>query len=447
MGVAAPRERRVAFHTFGCKLNQFETEALASSFLAQGFVVLPADQEADLYVINTCTVTSRADQKARSLVRAIARMHPVAPLVVTGCSAQTEGDAIAALAPNIVVVPQSRKSMLLGLPKTLAESLDAGESPHARILATLRTERPADPFALTASAFAFHTRAFLKIQDGCDCRCAFCRVPLARGRSVSLGLEEVLGRAAALESQGKREIVLTGVNISAWRAGGATLPGLLGRLLRATARARIRLTSIEPESITPELTEVLAEPRICPHFHVPVQSGSDAVLARMGRRYNAGKVFEGIRRLREIRDDPFIAADMLVGFPGETGEDFARTEDMARQLRFAALHVFPFSPRPGTGAASMKPAVPERIRRERVRDLTGLAAEQSAAYARRWVGREVEVLLEGSEGADAHGVSQNYLKVTVDDMPRNSARPGRIVRARISTAGRTCSARFLGSEA
>jgi threonylcarbamoyladenosine tRNA methylthiotransferase MtaB len=444
MGVAARRERRVAFHTFGCKLNQFETEALASSFLAHGFVVVRADQEADAYVINTCTVTSRADHKARSLIRGIAREHPNAPLLVTGCSAQTEPEALAALAANIVVVPQSEKSRLLEIPQTLAETLDTGEVPYARLLGSLKADQPSDPFALIVTVPAFHTRAFLKIQDGCDCRCAYCRVPLARGRSVSLGLEEVLSRAAALESQGRREIVLTGVNISAWRASGTALPGLLRELLRSTTRARIRLTSIEPESITSELVEVLAEPRICAHFHIPVQSGSDSVLARMRRRYVSGRVIDSVRLLREARDDPFVAADFMVGFPGETEEDFQRTRELVQRLEFAALHVFPFSPRPGTDAASMKQVVPERVRRERAGDLTALAGKLSASYARRWVGREVDVLLEGRPGARAHGVTGNYLKVFVDGAPRDSATPGRVARAEIIDAGRTCSARFLG---
>jgi len=444
MGVAARRVRRVAFHTFGCKLNQFETEALASSCLAHGFSVVTADQEADAYVINTCTVTSRADHKARSLIRRIARQHPKAPLVVTGCSAQTEAEALSALAANIVVVPQSEKSRLLELPMALAETIEAGEAQHGRLLAALQGHHPADPFALTVTASAFHTRAFLKIQDGCDCRCAYCRVPLARGRSVSLGIDEVLGRAAALDSQGRREIVLTGVNISAWRASGTTLPGLLVQLLRAAPRGRFRLTSIEPESITPQLVEVLAEPRICPHFHIPVQSGSDTVLARMRRRYLSAKVFDGVRLLREARDDPFVAADILVGFPGETVDDFARTREIVQRLEFAALHVFPFSPRPGTAAASMKPVIPERIRRERVRDLTVIAEELSASYARRWTGREVEVVLEGRAGTRAHGVSGNYLKVVVEGAPREAAVPGRVVRAEITRAGRSCSARFLG---
>jgi threonylcarbamoyladenosine tRNA methylthiotransferase MtaB len=238
-------------------------------------------------------------------------------------------------------------------------------------------------------------------------------------------------------------IVLTGVNSSSGRASGTDLSGLLRELLRSIVRARIRLTSIEPESITKELAEVLEEPRICPHFHIPVQSGSDSVLLRMGRRYLAERVIDGVRRLREARDDPFIAADLIVGFPGETEEDFQQTRELVRRLEFAALHVFPFSPRPGTAAASMKPVVPERLRRERAGDLAALAGEHSASYARRWVGREVDVLLEGKTAARAHGVAANYLKVFINGMPPESATPGRIVRAQITGADRPCAGQFL----
>ena len=436
-----PAARRVAFHTFGCKLNQFESEALASSFRAKGFVVVRAGEEADIHVVNTCTVTSRADHKARTLVRGLARENPRAPLLVTGCSAQTEAEALSALAANVVVIPQSEKSRLLALPGTLVETFDAGEDQAARLREFLKAGMPGDPFAVTVTDFSFHTRAFLKIQDGCDCHCAYCRVPLARGQSVSLGLDETLRRAAELESAGRREIILTGVNISAWRASGTNLPGLLRHLLRATSRARFRLTSIEPESITVELAEALADPRVCPHFHIPVQSGSDPVLALMRRRYRAEKVRDGVRLLRAAREDPFIAADILVGFPGESVEDFSATRDMILECDLAALHVFPFSPRPGTAAASMKPVVPERTRRERVRNLTALSQELSSSYARRWVGREVDVLLEGQSGTRTHGVSGNYLKVAVNGAPVQ-AEPGRMVRAEI-TAGKACAGRFL----
>jgi threonylcarbamoyladenosine tRNA methylthiotransferase MtaB len=444
MGVAARRERRVAFHTFGCKLNQFETEALASSFLAHGFIVVPIDQDADAYLINTCTVTSRADHKARSMIRGLARAHPGAPLVVTGCSAETESEALSALAGNIVVVPQSEKSRLLELPRTLAESLDAEREPDARSLVDWRPTAPTDAFALTATDYSFHTRAFLKIQDGCDCRCAYCRVPLARGGSVSLPLEEVVKRAAALESRGRREIVLTGVNLSAWRSSGTGLSGLLREILGATTRARIRLSSLEPESLTPDLVEALSEARVCPHFHVPVQSGSDRILAMMHRRYRSAGVIDGVERLRAARDEPFIAADILVGFPGETEEDFQQTRAIVERLQFAALHVFPFSSRPGTAAASMTPVVPERIRRERAHQLSALADESGTSYAQRCVGKEVEVLLEGTERSRPHGVSANYLKVSVIGVPGEAAVPGTVVRAEITSAGPTCSAQFIG---
>jgi threonylcarbamoyladenosine tRNA methylthiotransferase MtaB len=436
--------RRVAFHTFGCKLNQYETEALASSFRSHGFLVVDASEEADVHVINTCTVTSRADHKARSLVRAVAHRRPEEPVIVTGCSAQTESSALASLAANVVVVPQSEKARLLEIPAVLVRAGEAGESRVAALLAALAAAGgPSDPFALVVGDYSFHTRAFLKIQDGCDCRCAYCRVPLARGASVSLGTREVLRRAEELEASGRREIVLTGVNVSAWRSEGLGLPQLLLRLLDATRRVRFRLTSIEPEAITRELAECVGHPRVCPHFHIPVQSGSDAVLLRMKRRYRADRVMDGVRLLRAARQDPFIAADIIVGFPGESDEDHSRTLVLIRELAFAALHVFPFSPRPGTPAAAMQPTVPERIRRDRAREVAALGTELAAAYARRWVGREVAVLLEaGRAGHRTRGVSENYLRVDVRGVPGEEAAPGRLVRAVITDAGPTMRANF-----
>ena len=450
-------EPRVAFHTFGCKLNQYETEALASAFRSHGFRVVDEREEADVHVINTCTVTARADHKARRLIRAVAHRRPDEPVIVTGCSAQTEAEALASLAENVVVVPQSAKARLLEVPAVLvgAGQAGAGQAGESRVKA-LRTALAADvlaarsdPFALVAGDYSFHTRAFLKIQDGCNCLCAYCRVPLARGGSVSLDLDEVLRRASELETRGYREIVLTGVNVSAWRSvGGLGLADLLQRLVGVTERARFRITSLEPEAITADLVSALSHPRICPHFHIPVQSGSDVVLLRMKRRYRAQAVFDGVRALRAARDDPFVAADILAGFPGETPEDHARTVGLLRSLEFAAVHVFPFSARPGTAAAGMRPFVPERVRGERAREVSALAGELGAAYARRWVGRQVDVLLEG--GAARHrsagstrGVSENYLKVEVHGIPEGKAMPGLIARAEITAAGTVSSAAFI----
>ena len=461
---------RVAFHTFGCKLNQYETEALASAFRSNGFHVVEEREDADVHVINTCTVTSRADHKARTLIRAVAQRRPDEPVIVTGCSAQTEAEALAALADNVVVVPQSEKARLLAAPAVLARALEAGESGVGALRTAVAAEvgrtGQADPFALVAGEYSFHTRAFLKIQDGCDCRCAYCRVPLARGDSVSLGLDEVLRRAVELEARGSREIVLTGVNVSAWKAtgagsgGGAGLSELLGRLLGATARVRFRITSLEPEAIDAELVAAVSHPRVCPHFHIPVQSGSDDVLLRMRRRYRVQKVRDDVRELRAARGDPFVAADILVGFPGETAEDHARTLDLVRELELAAVHVFPFSPRPGTAAAEMRPFVPERVRGERAREVAALGAELGAAYGRRWTGRQVDVLLEAgasrrrkagaaavSSAETARGVSENYLKVEVHGIPADAAVPGRIARTEITAAGTVCSGNFIRFQA
>jgi threonylcarbamoyladenosine tRNA methylthiotransferase MtaB len=437
--------RRVGFHTFGCKLNQYETEALAAAFRDQGFSVVGSGDEADAYVINTCTVTARADHKARALIRGLARGRPDALLVVTGCSAQVEAEALAALSASVMVVPQEEKSRLLGLPAVLAAAPE-GE-PLAAAAAGLRATASRwaaarDPFAFAAGGLSFHTRAFLKIQDGCDARCAYCRVPLARGPAVSLDPARVVARAAEIEARGCREIVLTGVHVSAYAAEGADLAGLLGRILDATTRPRLRLSSLEPESVTEDLARVLAHPRICPHFHLPVQSGSDAVLAGMRRRYRAERVRRSVELLRAAKEDPFMAADMIAGFPGETDQDHALSMDLVRSLSFSALHVFPFSPRAGTDAFSMRPAVPERVRSGRAAELAAVARAQSLAYARSWVGREVEALLESGRGGKARGTSGNYLKLEIAGVPGPAA--GRLVSARVTGAGERCAAAFLG---
>jgi threonylcarbamoyladenosine tRNA methylthiotransferase MtaB len=327
------------------------------------------------------------------------------------------------------VVPQEEKSWLLDLPGWLAaEGAPAG--------VTL------DPFAFSTDTLCFHTRAFLKIQDGCDSCCSYCRVPQARGNSVSLDPGTVVDRTAVLESRGHREIVVTGVNVSAYRSRGVDLAGLLGLMLGATRKTRIRISSLEPESVTPVLRRVLSHERICPHFHLPVQSGADDVLGRMRRRYRSDRVREAVRLLRETADDPFLAADLITGFPGETLEEHGATCALVRELGLAALHVFPFSPRPGTEAAGLTPAIAERVRSERAADLGRLSRELGMAYARRWVGRSVEALLEPRTAGRVRGVTGNYLKVEAAGVPPGTDPSRRLARVRITAADRTCSADF-----
>jgi threonylcarbamoyladenosine tRNA methylthiotransferase MtaB len=434
------RGRRVGFHTFGCKLNQFETEALASSFRTQGFAIVPFEQEADAYVVNTCTVTCRADHKARALIRSLARSRSRALLIVTGCSAELNARELSSLGENVLVVPQSQKASLLDLPAILDQ---AGRTMVPRdIFSPVTGHR--DIFSLTASAQNFRTRAYLKVQDGCDSRCSFCRVPLARGPSVSLSPAEVLRRALELEELGYREVVITGVNIASYSTEGIVLHRLLRMLLERTRRIRFRLSSLEPECITEALGTVIGSRRICPHFHIPMQSGSDSVLGRMSRRSRTGRIREAVTLLRSAKEDPYIAADVITGFPGETEAEFADTRSLVEELSFAALHVFPFSPRPGTAASGFRPAVPERTRHQRARELRALGRLSSSSYARSWIGRDVQVLLEGRESTRAWGVSGNYLKIDVRGVPAAPEAEGSIVRTRITSAHGNCSGRFLG---
>ncbi len=433
---------RIGFHTLGCKLNQYETEALASSFRGHGHVIVTEDEEAEAYIINTCTVTGQADHKSRAVVRSLSRKHPHSLLIVTGCSAQLEAEALSSLGGNILVVPQSAKGELLRLAETVTEAaevktglaqLHQGPVPAAQ-----------DPFAFRVKGLSFHTRAFLKVQDGCDAWCAYCRVPQARGPSRSLAVDEVVRRAADLESLGHREIVLTGVNISSYRCGDVVLPRLIRELLGATRQARFRLSSLEPESITEELASGLSDPRVCAHFHLPVQSGSDGVLARMKRRYPARRVVEAVKLLRAAKPDPFIAADLITGFPAETPQEHSETVRLVTEAGFAALHVFPFSPRPGTEAAKLRPTVPQRIRDERAGELGAISRNLLDRYEQGWLGKDVEVLIETEASGTARGVSGNYLRVMVEGARAFENLTGRIMRAHITGSGEICSASFLG---
>jgi threonylcarbamoyladenosine tRNA methylthiotransferase MtaB len=374
---------------------------------------------------------------------------------VTGCYAQLNGEDLAALGSNVQVISQEQKASLMELPGLLGK-----RSAADRVLADLAGYRePAeptepgepgrsDPFRYRVDRYSYHSRAFLKVQDGCDYRCSYCRVPLARGRSVSLEPQEAVRRAREIEQHGYREVVLTGVNLTAYRFADTELPGLLEMILAGTAQLRLRLSSLEPEKIKAELTEVLRSARICPHFHLPVQSGSDQVLLGMRRRYRSERVLRAVKLLREAKADPFLAADIIVGFPGEGEEDFLASLRLVESLSLSKLHVFPFSPRPGTAAEHPSNPVPERIRDERVHRLLALSEGLHESYIRRWVGRRVEVVLEkngSAAGGGWRGLSENYLKVLVHGVPAEAGRAGKLVLAQIEEAGNPCRGRFTGT--
>ncbi|MDR2394616.1 MAG: tRNA (N(6)-L-threonylcarbamoyladenosine(37)-C(2))-methylthiotransferase MtaB [Treponema sp.] len=443
----------VSLYTFGCKINQLESEAIAHAFSLRGFRVLPwngaAGEDVDILVFNTCTVTSKAEQKARRVIRKALRDHPQAVLMVTGCYAQMAREVLEALgqerglasldANRLVVVSGDAKSLFLDLPGFLAQTM-----PHEltlvllsqwlrekETLKTFATER----FRFSPGDFFLHSRASLKIQDGCDNHCSYCRVRLARGRSVSLEADQIRATLQALEAKGYGEAVLTGVNITQYRDTGIHregvlhLGGLLSYLLAGTERIRLRLSSLEPEGLTEELLAVLGHPRIRPHFHLSLQSGSPRILEQMGRRYTPQDVERGIRCLRELKDDPFLGCDIITGFPGETEEAFEETFTLCRRSGFAWIHAFPYSPRPGTAAYTYAGTVSERDAVLRAARLGALSRAGRQTYSRGWLGREVEAILEASKECKSPfvtAVSDNYLKLLVQfpdqaPPPRGSA--------------------------
>ena len=399
---------KIAFYTLGCKLNQVETEAVASAFREEGYTLVPVDHLLDIAVINTCTVTSKSEQKARRMVRKISRDNPLAAVLVTGCYAEMERAEVIGLGPNVLPLSLKNKERLLDLPGFIKD-VQASELKD-RISAFFSEDPPQDnPFRFVPDEFTYHTRAFLKVQDGCDNICTYCRVRLARGPSRSLDSGLVISRLNELSSRGYREVVLTGVNLDSYYWDGCSLPSLLKRIVQETEGSRVRLSSLNPDAVTDELLEALVSDRICPHFHIAVQSGSDDVLKGMKRTYDHKKIISSVTNLRSVKNDPFIAMDIITGFPGETDENFRETFELLKHLEPSALHIFPFSPRPGTEAMNFFPRVPDGFVKERVRLLGGLSLENTKKYIQRWIGRPLEVIVEDASGS-LQGISENYLR-------------------------------------
>jgi threonylcarbamoyladenosine tRNA methylthiotransferase MtaB len=350
---------KAAFYTLGCKLNQVETEALISAFNEQGVSIVSHDNDADIYVVNTCTVTSKSEQKARRMIRKFSRDNQSSLVIATGCYVQMEEEEVLSLGDNVVTVSLDDKDTILDLAAFIGSyNFSLNELKSRTILwlqENLTSSKGEDSarFRYSPADFNFHSRAFLKIQDGCDNTCAYCRVTIARGDSVSLEADEILKRLNDLSQKGYREVVLTGVNIDSYQSGNINLAVLLQLILDKTEGFRIRLSSLEPDTLTKEMCEVLAHERICPHFHLSVQSGSNRILKLMKRNYTSETIRTAVKQLRSIKDDPFIAADIIAGFPGETEEDLSDSMKIITELNFARAHVFPFSPRPGTEAYHM----------------------------------------------------------------------------------------------
>ena len=406
-------------YTLGCRVNQCESEAIAESFAKAGHTVLKSYEEADLIIVNTCTVTSKAEQKARREIRLFAKQ---APVLVTGCYAQVNPREIEGLADNVVVLPLLRKPELLGLAAFMNDHNDLDVLSAIREFSKERREGYGGLFDFAPSLFSYHSRSYLKIQDGCDNNCGFCRVHIARGPSDSLDSDIVVRRALEIEKQGYHEIVLTGVNLTMYDHRNRGLGGLLEKLLAAVGPdMRFRLSSLEPDHIDDLLLEQLKDPRMQPYFHIPIQSAADKVIKRINRTYDSSHLEYVITKLRQIKDDPFLACDIITGLPGEGDEEFEITRSFLERHGFALMHVFPFSPRPDTALYKAKDRVPENVRDERALVLRNLSAQLNKAYVERQVCKEAEVILEGRRTGRWHGITGNYLKLDVAGVPENAS--------------------------
>jgi len=390
----------VAFKTLGCKLNQYETEAVRAGLEQAGFEAVPFEAEADYYVVNTCTVTHRSDYKSRQLVRRLRRERPQARLVVTGCYAELAPEVFRPLGPNVAVVPNSDKE---GIPALLAGKA-IGPAAGRRV-----------------TRFASKTRLFLKVQDGCDHACAYCTVVRARGRSRSRAAAAVEEDVRAAVASGVKEIVLVGVDLGSWGrdlAGTPSLARLCGGISDLPGDFRLRLSSVDVSDVDAALGEALASGgRVCPHVHLPLQSADDRILRTMRRRYRVADYRRGCEELLALVPDVALGADVIAGLPGEDEAAFRQTYALVEELPFAYLHVFPYSPRPGTEAAARPDQVPPEVREERAAALRELASAKRAAYERRFRGTVREALVEERQGgaAAATALTDNYIRVSVPD--------------------------------
>ncbi len=418
---------RAAIANLGCKVNQSEMDEVERLFRARGVELVGADDAADIVVVNTCTVTSIADRKSRQAIRRARRTSPDALLLVTGCTATVDPQALAALDPRALLFDNAAKprmmielGRLLDLPVGRPMPTHSGVEPAFERAAeveadgarALELEPEDDDFAESID----RTRAFVKIQDGCSFHCTYCIIPRARGPERSIAAAEVLADVQRAIGAGHREIVLTGINAGTYDDAGTNLAGLVGRVLSETSIERIRLSSIEPQHVTDELLRAWTDSggRCLPHFHIPLQSGDDAILRRMGRRYQTASYRDLLARIRVAIPDVALHADLIAGFPGEDDAAWARTMGFLRELDLAGIHVFRYSARPGTPAARMIGQVDARTKKARAAEALALAAEARARFARRQLGRELLVLFERplSDGRWI-GHAENHVLVSV----------------------------------
>ncbi|WP_334137139.1 tRNA (N(6)-L-threonylcarbamoyladenosine(37)-C(2))-methylthiotransferase MtaB [Muricomes intestini] len=399
--------KKVALHNLGCKVNAYETEAMQEMLETAGYEIVPFKEGADIYIINTCTVTNIADRKSRQMLHRARKMNPQALVVAAGCYVQTQEVPDPCID---VVIGNNKKQDLLSILEEYDKDtlIDINNTKEYENLHLSRTGE--------------HTRAYIKVQDGCNQFCSYCIIPYARGRVRSRVKEDVIEEVKRLAQNGYQEVVLTGIHLSSYgidfEEGEENLLSLIQAVHDVEGIRRIRLGSLEPRIITEEFARTIsALPKMCPHFHLSLQSGCDAVLKRMNRRYTSGEYYEKCALLRKYFENPALTTDVIVGFPGETNEEFEESKAFIEKVEFYEAHVFKYSKRQGTKAAVMEEQIPEQIKSKRSDILLALNEEGRQAYEKSFVGKEVEVLVEESVEIGGEtmqiGHTREYMKVAV----------------------------------
>ena len=390
------KRTKIALDTLGCKLNQAETELLAEQLAEAGYRLVSSADEADVYILNTCTVTHIADRKSRHLLRQAHRQNPDARLVAIGCYAERSPQELAQIDGVHLVLGNEQKPYLL---QRLQESACL-----SRLLSVQRD--------VTSRHYnGCRTRAFIKVQDGCRNFCAYCIVPLVRGREKSVPVNQVVAEVRQRVDGGSKEVVLTGTEIGSYSSDGVSLKGLLEHILAETDVTRLRLSSLQPQEISAELIGLWDDCRLCPHFHLSLQSGSDAVLRRMKRRYTTTDYQQAVSLIREVVPETAITTDIIVGFPGETEAEFQESFNFCQQMGFARIHVFPYSVRRETEAAQMPHQVRDKIKKQRSQKMLALARESVQNFSRQFLSKTMPVLWEKQTDGTWSGLTGNYIKV------------------------------------
>ncbi|MCI8798726.1 tRNA (N(6)-L-threonylcarbamoyladenosine(37)-C(2))-methylthiotransferase MtaB [Acetatifactor muris] len=424
--------KNVALYNLGCKVNSYETDGMRQMLEEKGYRIVPFDRQADIYIVNTCTVTNIADRKSRQILHRAKQLNPDAVVVAVGCYVQTGREAVEKDESIDLAIGNNHKKDIVEILETfLADRQD--KTLQGRTVPEIGNIREYEEMQLRRTSE--HTRAYIKVQDGCNQFCSYCAIPYARGRVRSRRAEDVLREVRGMTEAGYREVVLTGIHLSSYGIdfegdagynGSSCLLDLTEKLHEIPGVERIRLGSLEPRIITSETAERMAAmPKLCPHFHLSLQSGCDNTLKRMNRHYTAGEYYNSVEILRRYFANPAVTTDVITGFPGETEEEFRQTREFLEKVCFYEIHVFKYSRRAGTAAAIMPNQVPEQVKVSRSKELLELTARQSVQFRSGYIGRDAEVLLEEEREIDGRvylvGHTKDYVKAAVDITEKTSS--------------------------